>query len=122
MREDDRIRLRHMLDAAEEALGFATGKKREDLDNDRMLALALVRSIEIIGEAGARVSEEGRAEVLDVPWREIVTMRNRLIHAYFDVDLDIVWETIRRDLPLLSVSLERALVEEEHETDQRHDS
>lgn len=121
MREDDRIRLRHMLDAAEEALEFAAGKKREDLDNDRMLALALVRSIEIIGEAGARVSEEGRTEVLNVPWREIVTMRNRLIHAYFDVDLDIVWETVQRDLPPLSVSLERALIEEERETDQRHD-
>jgi uncharacterized protein with HEPN domain len=90
-----------MLAAAEEAVGFADGRDRDDLDADRMLALALVRSIEIVGEAGARVSEEGRAAVPDVPWREIVAMRNRLIHAYFDVDLDIVWQTIKEVMPPL---------------------
>jgi uncharacterized protein with HEPN domain len=73
MRRDDEIRFRHMLDAAEAAMGFVAGKDRDDLDFDRMLALALVRSIEIVGEAGARVSEEGRAAVPDVPWREIVS-------------------------------------------------
>jgi uncharacterized protein with HEPN domain len=114
MRRDDEIRLRHMLDAAEDALNFVTGKKREDLDKDRMLALALVRSIEIIGEAGARVSAEGRAEVPQIPWMEIVAMRNRLIHAYFDVDLDIVWETVRNDLPPLVATLKSILFGQEH--------
>lgn len=90
-----------MLAAAEEAVGFADGRDHDDLDADRMLALALVRSIKIVGEAGARVSEEGRAAVPDVPWREIVAMRNRLIHAYFDVDLDIVWQTIKEVMPPL---------------------
>ncbi len=85
--------------------GFVEGKKREDLDFDRMIALALVRCIEIIGEAGARVSAEGRAEAPDIPWAEIVAMRNRLIHAYFDVDLDIVWRTINDDLPPLIATL-----------------
>jgi uncharacterized protein with HEPN domain len=102
-----------MLAAAEEAVGFADGRDRDDLDADRMLALALVRSIEIVGEAGARVSEEGRAAVPDVPWREIVAMRNRLIHAYFDVDLDIVWQTIKEDMPPLIVTLKDALSEQE---------
>jgi uncharacterized protein with HEPN domain len=102
-----------MLAAAEEAVGFADGRARDDLDADRMLALALVRSIEIVGEAGARVSEEGRAAVPDVPWREIVAMRNRLIHAYFDVDLDIVWQTIKEDMPPLIVTLKDALSEQE---------
>jgi uncharacterized protein with HEPN domain len=102
-----------MLAAAEEAVGFADGRDRDDLDADRMLALALVRSIEIVGEAGARVSEEGRAAVPDVPWREIVAMRNRLIHAYFDVDPDIVWQTIKEDMPPLIVTLKDALSEQE---------
>jgi uncharacterized protein with HEPN domain len=101
MRRDDEIRLRHMLDAAEDARTFVVGRDREDLEKDRMLALALVRSIEIIGEAGARVSAEGRDKVPEVPWTEIVAMRNRLIHGYFDVDLDIVWSTTQEDLPPL---------------------
>jgi uncharacterized protein with HEPN domain len=67
MRRDDEVRFRHLLAAAEEAARFADGRVRDDLDADRMLALALVRSIEIVGEAGARVSEEGRAAVPDVP-------------------------------------------------------
>lgn len=60
MREDDRVRLHHMLDAAQEAMSFVADRHRRDLDTDRMLVLALVKSIEIIGEAGARVSEGGR--------------------------------------------------------------
>lgn len=98
-----------MLDAARDALSFVVGREREDLDTDRMLALALVRSIEIIGEAGSRVSPEGRTEIPAIPWAEIVAMRNHLIHAYFDVDLDIVWETVKNDLPPLVSTLDRVL-------------
>jgi uncharacterized protein with HEPN domain len=115
MREDDRVRLQHMFDAAREALTFAKDRERRDLDTDRMLVLALVKSIEIIGEAGARVSEEGRDAAPDVPWPEIVAMRNRLVHAYFDVNLDVVWETVRKDLPALVAALQSAL--NEHEAD-----
>lgn len=100
-----------MLDSVEEAVSFAAGKRRDDLDADRMLALALVKSIEIVGEAGARISEEGRNELPNVPWREIVAMRNRLIHAYFDVDLDVVWRTVEEDLPSLITRLKDALSE-----------
>jgi uncharacterized protein with HEPN domain len=117
MREDDRIRLRHMLDAASEALAFAANRNRRDLDTDRMLVLALVKSVEIIGEAGARVSEAGRDATPDVPWPEIVAMRNRLVHTYFDVNLDVVWETVRNDLPALVTALQDALGD--RETDQQ---
>lgn len=115
MLKDDRVRLQHMLDAAQDALSFVAERERRDLDSDRMLVLALVKSIEIIGEAGARVSEEGRNATPDVPWSEIVAMRNRLVHAYFDVDLDVVWATIREDLPTLVVALRDVL--DEHRTD-----
>ena len=72
-----------------------------DLDGNRMLVLALVKDIEIIGEAASRISQETRNNLPQVPWAGIVAMRNRLIHAYFDVDLDILWQTVSEDLPLL---------------------
>jgi len=117
MHEDDRVRLQHMLDAAREALSFVAGRERRDLDADRMLVLALVKSIEIIGEAGTRVSEEGRDATPAVPWPEIIAMRNRLVHAYFDVNLDVVWATVREDLPALVAALQDALNDVGHQRD-----
>ena len=110
MRPDDRLRLQHMLDAGREAERFTQGKTRGDLDRDRVLALALVKLLEIVGEAAARVTAEGQRTYPDVPWRDIVAMRNRLIHGYFDVDLDRVWDTVTDDLPPLLAQLEAALV------------
>ena len=78
-----------------------------------MLVLAPVKSIEIIGEAGARVSEEGRDAAPDVPWLEFVAMRNRLVHAYFDINLDVIWESVRKDLLSLVAALQGALNEPE---------
>ena len=102
----DSIRLRHMLDAAKEALSFASGKSRTDLESNRMLVLALVKDIEIIGEAASRVSEEFKARYSQIPWLEIIGMRNRLIHVYFDVDLDVLWSTVTKNLPQLVVELD----------------
>jgi uncharacterized protein with HEPN domain len=113
MRRDDRIRLQHMLDSAREALSFTNGLNRADLDANRMLALSLVKCIEIVGEAAARVSQETRQQVPQIPWQDIVGMRNRLIHAYFDIDLDRVWDTVVADLPALIVLLEIALPDPE---------
>jgi uncharacterized protein with HEPN domain len=99
MRRDDAIRVRHMLDAARDALSFVEGKTRDQLSSDRMLTLSLIKSIEIIGEAASTVTSETRDQFSEVPWRDIVAMRNRLIHVYFDIDLDRVWDTITDDLP-----------------------
>ena len=101
MSPDDRVRLLHMVEAAESAQGFIKGRDRTDLDTDRMLVFALVRAIEIIGEAAARVSPEGRDEIPGIPWSRIVGMRNRLIHAYFEVDAEILWNTATEALPEL---------------------
>ena len=109
MPRHDEIRLRHMLDAAREAVSFARGRTRGDLDADRQLVLSLVKDIEIVGEAATRVSEPARRRLPEMPWERIVGMRNRLVHAYFDVNLDIVWKTISEDLPELIVLLERAI-------------
>jgi len=107
--KDDLIRFRHMLDAAREALGYAQGRSREDLNENTMLARALVKCIEIVGEAAARISQETKDQVTALPWTDIVAMRNWLIHAYFDIDLDQVWATITDDLPPLIDELEKIL-------------
>jgi uncharacterized protein with HEPN domain len=101
MRSDDRIRLRHMLDASLEATAFLKGHDRPSLENNRLLTLAVVKSIEIIGEAASKVSADCRREHPGIPWLAIVGMRNRLIHGYFDIDVDRVWDTVADDLPTL---------------------
>jgi uncharacterized protein with HEPN domain len=102
-----------MRDAAAEALQFADGKTRDDLDHDRMLILAILKDLEIIGEAASRVSRETKEQYPFIPWDEIVRMRNRLIHGYFDVNLDVVWETISHDLPQLLAEIDRVLASTE---------
>lgn len=99
--EADVIRLRHMMEASQQAMEFVQGRSRTDLDSDQMLTFALVRALEIVGEAASKVSLETRAEYPQLPWPSIIGMRNRIIHAYFDVDLDRVWDTVVDDLPAL---------------------
>ena len=102
---EDLVRLRHMLDAARQAVAFVEGKQRADLDRDLQLTLALTRLIEIIGEAAKGVSA-GTRDRLQVPWRAIAGTRDRLVHAYFDVDLDQVWQIVTVDLPPLIATIE----------------
>lgn len=113
MPPSDLVRLRHMLDAAREAVTFAARKTALDLTSDRILSLALVKCIEIIGEAASKVTNETRIAYPQIPWVDIVGMRHRLIHVYFDVDLERVCDTIAVDLPPLIESLEKA-IEAEH--------
>lgn len=105
----DRIRLQHMLDHATEALNMIKGRNREDLDNDRQLNLSLVRLLEIVGEAASRTSEDTRSSHTELPWIQIIGLRNRLIHGYDEVDFDILWTILQEDLPPLVMELERAL-------------
>jgi len=105
----DRVRLDHMLDHAREAITLMQGKTRADLDSDRVLSLALVRLLEIVGEAAGRVSEEECAQHSEIPWPQIVGLRNRLIHGYDAVDYDILWQIITDDLPPLVKALEAIL-------------
>jgi uncharacterized protein with HEPN domain len=100
------IRLQHMLDYTREALELMQGKSRNDLDSDRLLGLALVRLLEMIGEAANRVSSEYKSTYTSIPWSQIIGLRNRLIHGYDAVDMDILWEVLSRDLPGLVSELE----------------
>ncbi len=98
-----------MLDHAKEAVAMIEGKRRADLDRDRQLNLALVRLMEIIGEAASRIPEDARCRYPQVPWTQIVSLRNRLIHGYDAVDFDILWEILKSDLPPLIAALEKAV-------------
>ena len=98
-----------MFDAAKEATAFIQEEKRTSLDADRKLVLALIKSIEIIGEAAAKITKECREDLSQIPWPNIIGMRNRLIHAYFDINLDILWKTVTEDLPTLIDDLEKIL-------------
>ena len=106
----DLIRLRHMMDHAIEAVAMAQGRHRQDLDADRQLNLSLVRLLEIVGEAAARVSANTQQQCPTIPWPEVVGLRNRLIHGYDSVDFDILWTILTEDLPPLIAALNSYLV------------
>ncbi len=106
-RREDVVSLQDMLDHAREAYKMVLGKKRSSLDRDRKLNLALVRLLEVIGEATSRVSTAERARHPNIPWSEIVSLRNRLIHGYDSVDFDILWQIVNQDLPKLISELEK---------------
>ena len=105
-KRDPQVPLRQMLEYAQEAVELCRGKERSDLDKDRLLELALVRLLEIIGEAANRVPPAEQSTYPQIPWAQIVGLRNRLIHGYDAVDLDIVWQIIQQDLPSLIASLQ----------------
>lgn len=112
MPKSDVIRLQHMLDAAQKAVQFSQGRQRSNLDEDDIFALAMVRLIEIVGEAAGKVETATQERYPNIPWRLITSARHRLIHGYDDVDLDIVWSIITKDLPELVQQLEQAISNE----------
>lgn len=110
MKESDRIRIQHIIDAGEEALSFVQNLNYENFSKNRMLILSVIKEIEIIGEAASKITEETKMEYSFIPWKDIIGMRNRLIHGYFDVDIKLVWNTTRNDLPSLIFSFKEILI------------
>ena len=104
-----------MLDHAREATELIAGKEKAALKQNRVLELALIRLVEIVGEASAKVSSDAKEKYSTIPWPEVIGMRNRLIHGYDSVDLDILWDTIEIDLPPLIDELEKILNEADQE-------
>lgn len=107
MRRDDASYLLDMLVAARDAVAFSEELSFSGFAGDRRTQLAILKAVEIVGEAAARLSRETTTAHPDIPWREVVGMRNRLAHAYFDIDLQVVWDTVRKDLPVPIAHLER---------------
>ena len=106
-KHDDGVSLRDMLSHAREAAHLLRNASQEKLGRDRVLQLALTRLVEIIGEAACRVSPRTRQECPQVPWPQIIGMRNRLVHGYDVIDLQLLWDTVTTDLPPLIESLEQ---------------
>jgi uncharacterized protein with HEPN domain len=106
MAKDDSVRLRHMLDSAMEAVELIHGISRSDLDTNRVLSLALVRLLEIVGEAASKVTTGTQQQTPSIPWAQIVSLRHRLIHGYDTIDMDILWKILTDDLPPLITQLQ----------------
>lgn len=104
---DDAVRLKHMLDYAVEAIALSQGRSRADLDSDRLYNLAMTRLVEVIGESAGRLSETTRQRHPQLPWSEFIAVRNRLIHGYDQINLDILWDIIELDLPPLIAELRK---------------
>ena len=109
MQRDDSVYLRHILDAIDAVSEYLAGMSRGDFLVAPMLRDAVIRQLEIIGEATKRLSAETREASPDIPWHDIAGMRDKLIHGYFGVDLDAVWLAASEDLAVLKEAVERLL-------------
>jgi uncharacterized protein with HEPN domain len=110
-RHEDRTRIQHALDAARRIVSSTAGWTRDRLQTDDLETLGLIRLLEVLGEAAGSVSSATRQDHPDLPWRQMTALRNRLVHGYFDIDLQIVWDTARSDVPALVPQLERVLAD-----------
>ncbi len=104
-RPDDPTHVRHMIEAAKKIQMFSGSRTKADLETEELFALGLVRLLEIIGEAATRVTDLTQRNNPAIPWAQVIGMRNRLIHGYDVIDLDILWQTVVEDIPSLIVAL-----------------
>ena len=118
---DSEMALRQMLDHAREAMVLSKGKSPAELIDDRVLGLAIVRLMEIVGEAANRVPKEERSRHPEIPWTQIISLRNRLIHGYDAIDYEILWHILNHDLPDLVISLEDRDIFEQADGGEEHD-
>ena len=102
---DNQIYIKHILDAIAEIEGYVRGFNLESFSENNMVRDAVVRQLEIIGEAAKQIDQATKESYPDVPWTQVVGMRNRLIHEYFNIDLENVWNVVMKDLPELKVKL-----------------
>jgi uncharacterized protein with HEPN domain len=106
MEKNDRKRLSNMLEVSKEAMGLVQNKTREDLDRDKQLTLSLLKYLEMIGSAASKVSRECQNGCEPIPWDQVIDMKQQVVHTYFDIDRDWIWERMEKDLPALSTALE----------------
>lgn len=107
--KEDTIYVAHILDAIKDINEMTTGMDEDDFVENKPVRLAVVKSLEIIGEASKNISEEFRAKNPQIPWKDIIRMRDKTIHFYFGIDYSIVWQAVERDLPVLEAALKKSL-------------
>jgi uncharacterized protein with HEPN domain len=113
MKQNDRKSLSNMLKVSREAMDIVQNKTREDLDRDKQLTLSLLKYLEMIGFAASRVSRECQNGCEPIPWDQVIEMKQQVVHTYWDIDRDWIWEKMEKDLPALSKALESLLAAEE---------
>jgi uncharacterized protein with HEPN domain len=111
---DDAERIAHMLDYAKTAVRISKDKCREDLDSNEVYALAIVRALEVVGEASNRVSSESRTRAPGIPWANIVSLRHRIVHGYDMLNRDLIWRIVTSDLAPLIAELEKLVPPNAH--------
>ena len=113
MPPEDLAKLRWMLEAAEMALSFSQGRSRSDLETQPMYYYAVVKAVELVGEAASKVTIASQSELQGILWEKIIPMRNILVHNFHGINRDILWEAIRDDMPTLITQLQETLARHE---------
>jgi uncharacterized protein with HEPN domain len=110
--DEDVVRLQHMAEAIQEILEFTSNTEPKAFHEERPLQHLVIRDLVILGEAASRISAAYRENHSDIPWRDMIDLRNRLVHVYFDMNLDVIWETVLQDLPELLEQINACLSEQ----------
>lgn len=107
--KDDSIFIEHILEAIDQIMDYTEGVNKEEFDTNRMRQDAVIRQIEIIGEAAKKISSATTQKFPEIPWKQMAGMRDKLIHNYFGVDIGTVWLTVKNDIPLLQQQLKNLI-------------
>lgn len=105
----DKARVLHIIEAIDEIDAYKSGADYFEFEDNRMLQSACIRQLEIIGEAANHISKASQDKLPETEWREIIGLRNILVHEYFGVDIRIIWEIIQNDLPNFRMKIEKLL-------------
>ena len=114
MKKDNLVYLRHILDAIKRIGEYTKEINYKDFVNSSLIQSAVIREMEIMGEATKRLTQDFKEKYPDIPWKRIAGMRDKLIHDYFGVDLDAVWETVEKDIPILRDKLKKIIEKDKH--------
>jgi uncharacterized protein with HEPN domain len=106
-KRDAELLVEDMLDALRKIDSYTAGMDHSAFLQDEKTVDAVVRNLEVLGEAARQIPDEFAAGHPDVPWRKITGLRNRIVHDYFGLDLEIIWQIVRNDLPSLRATLEK---------------
>jgi len=109
MKKDDSVYLHHIIDAFALIEHYMDNASHEEFLRNRLLQDGVIRQLEVMGEAARNISEDLRNEHPQIPWRQMIGLRNRMIHAYFNVDLQIIWEIVKGDIPDLKQKMKQLL-------------